>query len=147
MISHTDDISEIWSVDCKIDESNLAAASRQIPELHNKYYTMYYKEALKVKKLKYDYKELELNKREWLDGSMAEEDLRDLGWKPNPRKILRADLDKYIQADKDVIRISLKIDYHSARANFLEDIIKTIHSRNFIIKSMIDVLKFQHGEY
>ena len=108
---------------------------------------MYYKEALKVKKLKYDYKELELNKREWLDGSMAEEDLRDLGWKPNPRKILRADLDKYIQADKDVIRISLKIDYHSARANFLEDIIKTIHSRNFIIKSMIDVLKFQHGEY
>ena len=124
MISSTDDISDIWAADCKIDESNLGGESKRIPELHNKYYSLYYKEALKVKKLKYD-----------------------LGWKPNPRKIIRNDLDKHIQADKEVIRLSLRIDYHSARANFLEDIIKTIHSRNFIIKSMIDILKFQHGEY
>ena len=147
MITSTDDISEIWAVDCKIDETNLGGESKRIPELHNKYYSLYYKEALKVKKLKYDYKELELNKRDWLDGSMAEEDLKDLGWKPNPRKIIRSDIDKHIQGDKDVIRLSLKIDYYSARANFLEDIIKTIHSRNFIIKNMVDILKFQHGEY
>lgn len=147
MITSTDDISEIWAVDCKIDETNLGGESKRIPELHNKYYSLYYKEALRVKKLKYDYKELELNKREWLDGSMAEEDLKDLGWKPFQKKVMRADMERVIQGDKDVIRLSLKIDYHSARANFLEDIIKTIHSRNFIIKSMIDILKFQHGEY
>jgi hypothetical protein len=143
----TDDISEIWSKDAKIDEANLVAESKKIPELHNKYYTIYYKEALRVKKLRYDYKELELAKREWLDGSMAEEDLKERGWKTSQRKILRTDIDKYLQADPDIIRLSLKIDYHTANADFLEDIIKTIHSRNFIIKSMIDVLKFQHGEY
>jgi|TARA_B110000503_G_scaffold135462_1_gene216139 hypothetical protein len=142
-----EDISDIWAKDATIDDTNLAQAAKRIPELHNKYYTMYYKEALKVKKLRYDYKELELAKREWLDGSMAEEDLKDHGWKPNPKKIIRQDLDKWIQADKDIIRLSLRIDYHSANADYLEDIIKTIHSRNFIIKSMIDVLKFQHGEY
>jgi hypothetical protein len=143
----TDDISAMWSIDSKIDETNLVAESKKIPELHNKYYTMYYKEALRVKKLRYDYKELELAKREWLDGSMAEEDLKERGWKPSQRKVLRTDIDKYLQADADIIRLSLKIDYHSANADFLEDIIKTLHSRNFIIKSMIDVLKFQHGEY
>lgn len=143
----TDDISVLWSKDAKIDEANLVGESKKIPELHNKYYTMYYKEALRVKKLRYDYKELELAKREWLDGSMAEEDLKERGWKTSQRKILRADIDKYLQADPDIIRLSLKIDYHSANADFLEDIIKTIHSRNFVIKSMIDVLKFQHGEY
>jgi hypothetical protein len=143
----TDDISEIWSKDAKIDETNLVGESKRIPELHNKYYTMYYKEALRVKKLRYDYKELELAKREWLDGSMAEEDLKQRGWKPSQRKILRTDIDKYLQADPDIIRLSLKIDYHTANAEYLEDIIKTIHSRNFVIKSMIDVLKFQHGEY
>jgi len=143
----TDDISELWGVDCKIDESNLAGESKRIPELHNKYYTMYYKEALKVKKLRYDYKELELAKREWFDGSMAEEDLRERGWKPQPKKIIRQDIDKYLQADRDIINLSLKIDYHSTRANYLEDIIKTIHSRNFVIKNMVDILKFQHGEY
>lgn len=143
----TEDISEMWAVDCKIDETNLAGESKKIPELHNKYYTLYYKEALRVKKLRYDYKELELAKREWLDGSMAEEDLRERGWKPFQKKVIRQDVDKYIQADKDIINLSLKIDYHSTRANFLEDIIKTIHSRNFIIKNMIEVIKFQHGEY
>lgn len=143
----TDDIGALWSKDAKIDEANLVGESKKIPELHNKYYTMYYKEALRVKKLRYDYKELELAKREWLDGSMAEEDLKERGWKPSQRKILRADIDKYLQADPDIIRLSLKIDYHTANADFLEDIIKTIHSRNFVIKSMIDVLKFQHGEY
>ena len=143
----TDDISTIWAADSKIDETNLMGESKRIPELHNKYYTLYYKEALRVKKLRADYKELEFAKREWIDGSMAEEDLKDRGWKPYQRKVLRNDIDKYLQADKDIIALSLKIDYHSANANYLEDIIKTIHSRNFIIKNMIDFLKFQHGEY
>jgi hypothetical protein len=143
----TDDISTIWSADSKIDETNLMGESKKIPELHNKYYTLYYKEALRVKKLRADYKELEFAKREWIEGTMAEEDLRDRGWKPYQRKVLRNDVDKYIQADKDIIALSLKIDYHSANANYLEDIIKTIHSRNFVIKNMIDVLKFQHGVY
>jgi hypothetical protein len=56
-------------------------------------------------------------------------------------------MDKYIQADSDIIRMSLKIDYHSCRANFLEDIVKTIHSRNFIINNIISVMKFQAGDY
>lgn len=143
----TEDISALWAEDCKIDETNLARESRRIPELHNKYYTLYYKEVLRVKKIKADYKQLELDKREWLDGSMAEEDLRDRGWKPNPKKILRNDIDKYLQGDKDIIQLSLKLDYHSERAKFLEDIVKTIHSRNFVIKNMIEIMKFQAGSY
>ncbi|MDB4345068.1 recombination mediator protein UvsY [bacterium] len=143
----TDDISELWSKDSKIDETNLMGESKRIPELHSKYYNLYYKEALKVKKLRYDYKELEMAKREWIDGSMAEEDLRERGWRPFQKKVIRQDMDKYIQSDKDVINLSLKIDYHSVRANYLEDIVKTIHSRNFIIKNIIDIMKFQAGEY
>lgn len=143
----TDDISELWSKDSKIDETNLMGESKRIPELHSKYYNLYYKEALKVKKLRYDYKELEMAKREWIDGSMAEEDLRERGWRPFQKKVIRQDMDKYIQSDKDIINLSLKIDYHSVRANYLEDIVKTIHSRNFIIKNIIDIMKFQAGEY
>ena len=78
---------------------------------------------------------------------MAEEDLREKGWKPFQRKVIRNDLDKHIQSDKDVIKLSLTIDFHTANANYLEDIIKTIHSRNFVVKNMIDILKFQSGDY
>ena len=143
----TDDISEIWAADSKIDETQLAQEAKKIPQLHSKYYNMYYKEALKVKKLRYDYKILELNKREWIDGSMAEEDLREFGWKPYQKKVIRQDINQYIQADPDIIKLSLKIDYHSCRANYLEDIVKTIHSSNFIINNIIAVMKFQAGDY
>lgn len=143
----TNDIATIWAADSPIDETNLLGESKRIPSLHSKYYNLYYREVLRVKKLKADYKELEMDKRNWYDGSMAEEDLREKGWKPFQRKVIRNDLDKHIQADKDVIKLSLTIDFHTANANYLEDIIKTIHSRNFVIKNMIDILKFQSGDY
>ena len=143
----TNDISTIWAGDSPIDETNLVGESKRIPLLHSKYYNMYYKEVLRVKKLKAEYKELEMDKRNYYDGSMAEEDLREKGWKPFRLKVIRNDLDKYIQADKEVIKLSLTIDFHTANANYLEDIIKTIHSRNFVIKNMVDILKFQAGEY
>lgn len=141
------DINEMWSRDCKIDESDLIHESKRIPELHSKYYNLFFKEALKVKKLKHDLKELERAKNEYYNGSMAEEDLKERGWKPNPLKILRNDIDKYIQSDSDIITLSLKIAYHEERANYLENIVRQINSRNFIIKSMVDLLKFQHGEH
>ena len=57
----TEDINEMWAVDAKIDQTNLLNESKKIPELHSKYYGLYYKEALKVKKLRYDYKVLRLS--------------------------------------------------------------------------------------
>ena len=143
----TNDISALWAVDCIIDETNLVGEARRIPQMHSKYYNLYYKEVLRVKKLKSDYTSMHMLKREYYDGSMSEEELKRNGWRPYQLKVLRADLDKYIQADKDVIKMSLTIDFHTANVNYLEDIIKTLHSRNFIIKSMIDVLKFQAGDY
>lgn len=143
----TEDISEMWSKDAPIDETDLVSESRRIPKLHSKYYNMYFKEVLRIKKLKAEYKQLEHDKREYYDGSMAEEDLKDRGWRPYQKKVLRNEVDKYIRADEDIIQHSLKIDYHTARASYFEDIIKMIHSRNFIIKNMLDVMKFQSGDY
>ena len=33
----TDDISEIWAEDAKIDETQLAQEAKKIPQLHSKY--------------------------------------------------------------------------------------------------------------
>ena len=142
-----EELNEMWAKDAKIDETALGSESLKIPQLHNKYYTMYSKEALRMRKFKADLKELEQAKFEWYTGTMAEEDMKAKGWRPNPLKILRADVNKYIESDKDVINMSLKIDYQMQLANYLEDIIKQIHSRNFIIKSAIDWIKFQAGGY
>jgi hypothetical protein len=76
---------------------------------------------------------------------MDELELKQRGWKPNPLKIIRTDLPKYIESDKDIIKMSLRIDLYLSIANYLEDIIKQINNRNFIISNMINWEKFRSG--
>jgi hypothetical protein len=142
-----DDYEKMWAEDCKIDEANLIAESARIPALHSKYYKLYYRAAIKATKLKYDLKELEKLKTEYYNGSISEEDLKKNGWKPNPLRIMKAELNRYIESDKDIIELCLKIDYYSSIAKFLEDVIKQINTRNFIIKNMIDMLRFNSGAF
>ena len=71
--------------------------------------------------------------------------MKERNWKPNQLRILRSDVGKYIESDKDVIDLSLRISYRDATTKYLEDIIKQINTRNFIIKIMIDFIRFQQG--
>lgn len=140
-----DEINQIWAQDCKIDEANLFRESARIPELHNKYYNLFYKEALRIKKLKADLIELEKAKTEYYNGSMDELELKERGWKPFALKVLRNDLERYVQGDREIIQLSLKISLHEERAKYLESIVRQINNRNFIVKNMIDWAKFQAG--
>lgn len=142
-----EDVEKMWAADSEIDETNLIRESSKIPLLHAKYYKIYYRASLRATKLRYELRELERAKTEYYNGTMAPEDLKERGWKPNPLKILRQDINRYIESDKDIVELSLKIEYQSSLAKFLEDIIKQINNRNFIIRNMVDLLKFQQGGY
>jgi hypothetical protein len=142
-----EEIEKMWAEDAKIDETNIGRESTNIPQLHAKYYKLYFRSVMKLNKSKAELKVLEKDKIEYYNGSMAQEDLKDRGWKPNPLKILRSDMDKYIQADPDIINLCLKIDYHNGTSKFLEDVIRQINNRNFILKNYVDWAKFQSGGY
>lgn len=142
-----EELNEMWVKDCKIDETILVRESSRTPELHSKYYNYFYREALRVRKLKADLVELEKAKTEYFNGSMDEIELRQRGWKPNPLKILRQDIQKYIESDREIINLSLRIAMHEENAKYLESIIRQINGRNFHIKNMLDTLKFQAGGY
>ncbi len=142
-----DDYEKLWEADCKIDEINLVGESARIPVLHSKYYKLYHRAAMKATKLRYELKELERLKTEYYNGSISEEDLKKHGWKPNPLRIMKTELPRYIESDKDIINLSLQIDYWSSIAVFLESVVKQINNRNFVIKNMIDMLKFQNGGF
>lgn len=140
-----EDVEKMWSQDANINKLDLSSAASDIPKLHNKYYTLYAKEGMRLVKLRTDMKELTLAKTTYFNGTMDEYELRDRGWPPNQLKILRQDIPAYLEADKDIIELTLKIGYCNQIVKFLEDIIKQINSRNFIIKSMIDWARFQSG--
>lgn len=140
-----DEYEKMWAKDCEIDETNLVRESVRIPVLHSKYYKLYHRAAMKATKLRYDLKDLERLKTEYYNGTISEEDLKKNGWRPNGTKLMKSEIPRRIETDKDVIELCLKIDYYSSIAKFLEDVLKQIHQRNFMIKNMIDMLRFQSG--
>ena len=51
-----------------------------------------------------------------------------------------------IEADDQVIKIKLKVEYQRERVNYLENVIKIINNRQWNIRSIIDWLKFTNGQ-
>jgi hypothetical protein len=51
----------------------------------------------------------------------------------------------YMEADRDMIELSLKIGMQGEKIEFLESIIKSLQTRNFLIKNAIDFMKFTMG--
>ena len=65
--------------------------------------------------------------------------------KPFDYKVLRQDIDKYMDADPDLIKISSKIEYYQVMISFLDSILKTINNRTYQIKNAIEWQKFIRG--
>ncbi len=65
--------------------------------------------------------------------------------KPFDHKVLRQDVDKYMDADEDLIRIISKIDYYQVMISYLDSILKTINNRTYQIKNSIEWQKFIRG--
>ena len=102
-------------------------------------------ESLLLKRLKQEYKSLYKTKWEYYLGIMDYDTMKELGWEPISLKILKQDVDIYLDSDKDLQAISSKIAIQEEKSSFLESIIKTITTRNYTIKNYIDFEKFQVG--
>jgi len=143
-----EDIQELWTSDCVLDDLQLDVESTRIPELHNKYFKIFSDEKLRL--VKYESKMKELSKLKWLyyTGKLDKDSLDKLGWEPFELDIKsrnKLDIDRFLNSDKDIIEMQEKIEYQKEKINYLESIIKTIINRNFLIKSIIDWRKFTSG--
>jgi len=140
-----EEIYEMWANDSEIDQTNISSESANIPKLHNKYFRVYVDEGLRLKKLKADYKKLVKLKGEYYRGELDIEELKEYGWEPQPLKILKSDVPSYIEADDDVIKLSLRIGMQEEKVSYLESIIKMINNRGFQLKTIVDWERFRTG--
>lgn len=140
-----EDIFDEWKRDSEIDQTDLGGESLKIPKLHHKYYMMLLSERSSLRKLEAQMKQLKLSKYEFYSQGHTEE-TRKLGWElPSRGIILKADIPMYIEADKDLIDLSLKIGVQGEKVDFLDSILKSLQTRNFLIKNAIDFMKFTMG--
>jgi hypothetical protein len=136
------EIETMWDEDCKIDPDNLHLESIKIPSLHSKYYQIYNNVSL-LKKLE-ENKFIEIQKDKWLyySGKADPEVYKE---SPFDHRVMKTDLDKYMNADSELIKSKTKIDYYQLMIKFLESIIKSIETRTFVIKNSIEFMKFTGG--
>lgn len=137
-----DEIQLSWEEDSKIDEDNLHTESTKIPSLHAKYYKIL-NNVLLLKKLEENkFKQLKKEKWQYYTGKADPEVYID---KPFDHKVLRQDVDKYMDADEDLIKVLNKIDYFQVMLSYLDSILKTINNRTYQIKNSIEWQQFIRG--
>lgn len=137
-----DEIQKLWEEDSNIDPDNLHEESLKIPALHAKYYKIY-NNILLLKKIE-DNKLKTLRKEKWMYYSgKSEPDV----YKENPfdHKVLKPDIDKYMDADGDLMKSVSKIEYYQTMLNYLESILKIIFNRTYQIKNAIEYMRFTAG--
>ena len=65
--------------------------------------------------------------------------------KPFDLKVLKTDLNIYIESDEDIIKIEHKISYLETVVKYLDGVLKSINSRGWDIKNAISWRQFESG--
>ena len=135
-------IENLWDEDSKIDNDELHTESTKVPSLHSKYYKIYNNILVLKKGQENKYKVLRRDKWEYYSGKSSPEIYAE---KPFDFKVLKADLDKYLDADDELIKCISKIDYYDIMLSYLESILKVIQNRTYQIKNAIEWQRFIRG--
>ena len=135
-------LQDLAEKDLKINDTELDLESLKTPQLHNKYLKHLNKFKLLLSKSQIDYYTLRKEKWEYYTGKAPAQVYAE---KPFNLKILKTDIDKYMDADPELVKFKSKVEYIQTVIDFLDRTIKQISNRGFQIKNAIDWRKFTSG--
>ena len=128
--------------DLKIDDERLDTESYKNQELYAKYLDHKTNFDFLLYKAKGDYKILYKQKWEYYGGKA---DAKVYAAKPFDLKVLKTDLQIYINSDEDILNIQGKISYYESIIKYIDGIIKSIDNRGWDIRNATDWKKFEAG--
>lgn len=137
-----EELQEQVDKDLKINESELDLESLKTPQLHNKYLKHYNNFKLLLTRAESDYKILKRVKWEYYTGKASPKVYQE---KPFNLKIMKSDLDKYLDSDEDLIKSKQKIEYLETVVNYLDRTLKIVGGRDWQIRNAIEWRKFTSG--
>ena len=122
---------------------NLHDESVKIPQLHQKYYTLYTTIKLLRTKSNDTLNKTRLERYNFYSGKAPAEAYVE---EPFAYKVRdKESMSLHLNADEKLSKIKLKVEYYDVMIGLLEDILKMVHNRGYHIKNSIDFLKFQSG--
>jgi len=140
-----DDIKKMVNSDLDMDKTELDIEALKTPQLHNKYLNILLDEKLILVKLEGEFKILRKFKWLYYTGKISQEELDENDIEPFPLNVLRQDIDKFMDSDEEIIKLTNRIAYGKLKVGYLESIVKIISNRQWLIREAIDWIKFTHG--
>jgi len=138
-------IREMAKDDLPINDEKLDIESLNIPQLHGKYLNIYQDEKIVLHGIKIEYRKLKKLKWEYYTGKLDQETLKKLNWEQFDLKILRQDIDLYLEADDELIALEKKLLIQEEKVDYLASVLKALNNRQFHIRDAISWRKFING--
>jgi len=136
---------KMWESDAVIDQTEPSRELLKIPVYHSKYLGILTKHKIASKKSHFDYLRMRKVKWEYFTGKMSEDELEQYGWEPF-QFALKSDINTYLEADKDLIKLLEKKVYHEEVISVIESIMAELKQRTWQLRDFISWEKFVGGQ-
>ena len=137
-----EELQELADKDLKINDTELDLESIKTPQLHNKYLKFLTKYKLMLSRSETEYNIMKREKWEYYTGKA---DPSVYAQRPFSFKLLKTDVDKYLDSDMELQKLKQKVDYIQTTVDFLDRTIRQISNRGFVIKNAVDWKRFTSG--
>ena len=142
------EIQEEWKVDSKINELELGREAVKVATLHSKYLTLLSNIKLQLRKAESDYNNMRRVKYKYYRGELSRDELEKLNLEQYlGNKPLKNEMDEFMLCDEDLNLLTDKIEYYKTVVFIFEQMLPSLNSRTWDIKSAIEWNKFTNGAF
>lgn len=139
-----DDLQAMIEKDSVIELVNLSRHSIEIPIISAKYQNLLMDYLRIQKQIEFKMQKVRKELLEYYKGYAEDSVYKS---KPLNRKPAASEVDTYIKADNDWQVIAAKFEHITMKIRIVEEFVKQLNQRSFMIKNAIDYEKFKNGGF
>lgn len=139
-----DDLQAMIEKDSVIELVNLSRHSIEIPIISAKYQNLLMDYLRIQKQIEFKMQKVRKELLEYYKGYAEDSVYKS---KPLNRKPAASEVDTYIKADNDWQVIAAKFEHIAMKIRIVEEFVKQLNQRSFMIKNAIDYEKFKNGGF
>jgi hypothetical protein len=139
------DLMEEAKKDLNIDITKVTEEIINTSNIARKWLDLKTQQAAKINLLVADHKRLEAKKRKYYTGKYSDQEIIALGWELNGNKILKGDVQLWLDDDDDIITSQNKLAHQKEIQNYIESVISQIDQKRWTLKNYIDYKRFLEG--
>lgn len=141
-----DKLQEEWNKDTQLNHRELDMEALKTSVLHRKYLDLLIFYKTKIAKLDQDFLIMKGIRSRYFSGQCTKEELTEFQWEQYQYKTpLKSELERLLETDSILLRIKERSLHYTMCFEYTEEVMRSIRSRSYDIKTAVEWKKFQAG--